>query len=428
MRRLALEGNIRVLVLQTLVSQLGFGMLYVVWQPYILTTGTDVTGLGVIQSVINLSTAAGLIAWGALSDRFGRKPVILASNAFRLAALAALIASGSFVFLIVFAFLMGFSSLFQQTNPARSALISESVNGAKRATAFSTILAVGQVTNTLTASAGGYLAIVTGYLPIFYVCILGDAAGLIILSTYLKETLKPEDRSGAASDVSAGGTMETVPRYIVPEKGLLPLYLLMLANGAGYGTGYSLFYGTLVDAYGFTPFQLGLLSTSFSLVWAVSSIPFGRMSDRLGRLPFLKASWLMALVTVAGFLLFRSFEAFFLFNMVSAFDVSFWLSAWTSYVAESTSSTRLSTLLGKLDSYIRLAGIPAPLLAGLLYSSYGFSAPLSCQLVCLVISGVLLFSLREAEKPRGQTIVTPPVPTGPGSPSPTPNQQSQWVP
>ena len=423
MRRLRLKGNIRVLVLQTLVSQLGFGMLYVVWQPYILTTGTDVVGLGVIQSIMNLSTAAGLIAWGALSDRFGRKPIILASHAFRLAALAALISSRSFAFLIVFAFFMGFSSLFMQTNPARSAIISESVTGANRATAFSTILAVGQVINTLTASAGGYLAIATGYLQIFYVCILGDVIGLIILATSLKETLKPEDRSKAASDMSTGGAIETIARYTVPEKGLLPLYLLMLATGVGYGTGYSLFYGTLVDAYGLTPFQLGLLSTSYSLLWAVTSIPFGRLSDRLGRLPFLKASWIVSLVTVAGFLAFRSFEAFFLFNMVSAFDVSFWLSAWTSYVAESTSSTRLSTLLGKLDSYIRLAGIPAPWIAGLLYSSYGFSAPLVGQLVCQVLSGALLFSLREAERPREQTISTAAVPMGPGSPSPTPKLQ-----
>ncbi len=36
---LALEGNIRVLALQTLISQLGFGMLVVVWQPYMLSVG-----------------------------------------------------------------------------------------------------------------------------------------------------------------------------------------------------------------------------------------------------------------------------------------------------------------------------------------------------------------------------------------------------
>ncbi len=29
--KLALEGNIRVLAVQTLISQLGFGMFYVIW-------------------------------------------------------------------------------------------------------------------------------------------------------------------------------------------------------------------------------------------------------------------------------------------------------------------------------------------------------------------------------------------------------------
>ena len=80
-RRLALEGNIRVLALQVLVSQLGFGMFYVIWQPYILSTGLRVVDLGIVQSVINLSTTAGLIIWGIMSDRLGRKPIILAATA-----------------------------------------------------------------------------------------------------------------------------------------------------------------------------------------------------------------------------------------------------------------------------------------------------------------------------------------------------------
>ena len=60
---LALEGNIRVLALQTLISQLGFGMLVVVWQPYMLSVGLSVVDLGIIQSLINFSTAAGKTAY-----------------------------------------------------------------------------------------------------------------------------------------------------------------------------------------------------------------------------------------------------------------------------------------------------------------------------------------------------------------------------
>ena len=55
-RFLALEGNIRVLAAQTLISQIGFGMFYVVWQPYLLSTGISLSQLGVVQTMINVST------------------------------------------------------------------------------------------------------------------------------------------------------------------------------------------------------------------------------------------------------------------------------------------------------------------------------------------------------------------------------------
>ena len=77
---LAIEGNMRVFAVQTLISQLGFGMFFVIWQPYILSRGVTIVELGLVQSILNLSTAGGLIAWGVIADRNGRKPVILASH------------------------------------------------------------------------------------------------------------------------------------------------------------------------------------------------------------------------------------------------------------------------------------------------------------------------------------------------------------
>jgi len=390
-RRLALEGNIRVLAVQTLVSQLGFGMFYVIWQPYILSTGVGVVELGVIQSIINLSSAAGLIVWGVLSDRFGRKPIILASNASRVAALAALILSGSFLFLVAFAFFVGFSALFMQGNPARSALISETVGQQRRATAFSTLMSFSQITTTLTASAGGYIAVTAGYHPIFYICIAGDIVGLTLMALFIDET--------RAEDTVEAERVETpvdrVFSFLRPEGKIVSLYLIMMVMGIGYSTGYSLLYGTLVDRYGFTPFQLGLLSTAFNLSWGISSIPLGRLSDRFGRRPLLMAAWAMAVVTVLGFLASRSFEMFILFEVTSALDPALWIPAWMAFISEKIPSRGLSTVIGKLDAYSRLASIPAPWLGGLLYSTFGFAAPLTVHLSCLMISGALIFSLEE---------------------------------
>ena len=389
--KLALEGNIRVLAVQTLISQLGFGMFYVIWQPYILSTGVRVVDLGVIQSVINLSTAAGLIIWGTMSDRLGRRPIILAAHACRLIAIVALLISGDFLFLLVFAFFMGFSSLFMQGNPARSALIAESVGDKSRATAFSVLMSISMIVNTVTASAGGWLAMTSGYTPIFYVCLVGEALGLLLMFAYLKETREPVEVDGEET----GGIWEGIKGLLMLEPGMGRLYAILLVMGFGYSTGFSLFYGMLVDNYGFTELQLGLLSTAFSLTWGLSSIPIGRMSDRFGRKPMLMASWAMAIISIVGFIFSRSFEMFLLFEVVNGLDPSFWVPTWMTLISEKVPSERRSTVMGKIDATARLAGIPAPWLGGLLYSAYGFGAPLTVHLGCLMLSGLLIFTMKE---------------------------------
>jgi len=314
-RYLALEGNIRVLAVQTLLSQLGFGMLYVVWQPYILSTGISVAELGTIQSLINLSSASGLLAWGVLSDKFGRKPVILLSNASRVAALLALIVSCNILFLLAFALLVGFSALFMMGNPARNALISESVDSGRRATAFGTLMSVSQITNTIAASAGGYLAVRAGYHPIFYICVVGDVIGLVLMVLFIEETYQRR-----RNEVKMESTATRLVGFLKPEKGIEALYLIMVVMGIGFTTGYSLLYGFLTDSYGFTPFQLGLLSTAFNLIWGIFSIPLGRLADRFGRSLMIRASWVMAMITVMGLLTFRRFEIILLFQVTSALD------------------------------------------------------------------------------------------------------------
>lgn len=391
---LALEGNIRVLAAQTLVSQLGFGMLYVVWQPYLLSTGIDVVELGIIQTIINLSSTAGLLVWGFLSDAFGRKPVILASNLCRIIALISLIISSNIVFLILFSFFIGFSALFMQYNPARSALTSESVEHSRLATAFSTLMAINQLTMTVASSAGGYLAYALGFYIIFYICLVVDITGLAIMALFIKET-----RRGSLVRIDPSEfTIRRMVDYLRPERGLGVLYSIMLVMGLGYGVGYSLLFAFLVESYGLTTIQLGIISTAFSLTWGVSSIPVGKLSDRMGRKPLLLASWTMGLITVVGYLTFQIYELFLLLQVANALDPTFWTPAWMALVAEITDSRNLSTVMGKLDAYTKLIGIPAPWIGGLLYSYFGFKAPMVVHLAMLILSGALLLRMREPKR------------------------------
>jgi len=377
---LALEGNIRILATQLLVSQIGLGMFAVVWQPYILSRGFTIMDLGLVQSTINLATALGLFAWGYLSDRYGRKPVILAATACRALSIAALLVSGNPLFLYVFSFLIGFSALWMQSNPARSALVMESVTGSRRATAYATLLMVSQVVSTLMASAGGYLAVAQGYTPIFLVTLVGEAAGIFIMWRGLKETRDPKTQTESVFSI----------KDLLPERELMPLYTILAVIGVGYGIGYSVFYGALVDSLGFTTVELGLMMTVSNLTWALMSVPGGKLSERIGGRKVILISLVMSITTAVGFILFHSLFGLLVFSVTNALDPCLWIPNWVSYLTERIPAGKRSIVFGKLDAYSRILSIPAPWIGGLIYSSYGFNAPLLVHLVLAVIWGTLL--------------------------------------
>jgi len=390
-RFLALEGNIRVLAVQTLLGQIGLGMFYVIWQPYMLSTGITLGQLGLVQSMISVSTGLGLFVWGYISDNYGRKPVIIACLISRVIAIGFLLVSDSFWAFIGFALFMGFTAMFNMGNPARNAIITESVDSTQRATALSTIIMIGQAISTVVATLGGWIALRMGYTPIFYLLVIGDTLGVLVCIRYLKETLELNENKEKKN------LLDTLRHSLAPESELIRLYIALIAMGFSYGVAYSLLYGALTETFGFTTVQLGLMSTSFNLVWAVDSVPLGKLVDRIGRKKGLIMSMAMALVTPIGFLFSTRVEHFIFFYGFSALDIGFWMPSYTSYITETVDSSKRSTVFGKMDAYGKLASLPAPWIAGMLYENVGFYAPMYVQIVvCLGIT-LLVMGLKETE-------------------------------
>ncbi len=84
---------------------------------------------------------------------------------------------------------MGLSATWQQTNPADSALIAESVEEAKVGTAISVYTSIGLIASIMLAPLGGYLALRGMHRLIFLSCIAGELFNTLYLSLRLRETL-----------------------------------------------------------------------------------------------------------------------------------------------------------------------------------------------------------------------------------------------
>ncbi len=390
---LALEGNIRILAVQTLLGQIGLGMFYVIWQPYILSTGVTLPQLGVVQTMINISTGLGLFFWGFISDKYGRKPVIIVTIISRIVSILFLLLSDSFWAFLCFGFFMGLTAMFMMGNPARNALITESVDSTQRATALSTLVTIAQGTSTIVATLGGYIALRLGYTPIFLLMVVGDTLGALVCIRYLKETLEKKEDSNEKKTIR-----ERLKHSFVPEKPLVRLYLALLSMGFSYTVAYSLLYGALSEGFGFTTVQLGVLSTAFNLTWAVGSIPLGKLVDKIGRRKGLLMSMAMALVTPIGFLFSERIEHFIFFYAFSAVDIGFWMPSYTSYITETVKPEKRSTVFGKVDAYGKIGSLPAAWVAGLLYGNYGFYAPMYVQIAVILIITILVAGLKEPER------------------------------
>jgi MFS family permease len=173
---------------------------------------------------------------------------------------------------------------------------------------------------------------------------------------------------------------------VVPPRELRGFYWAMAVDIFVWGLGGSLLFGMLSETYGFTTFQLGVMSGLLSLVWATSQLPIGRLIDRYGSKPFMVLSEAIGIIVVAGWLFSTSFVAFAALYALFGLVAATWAPALRALLANSVPTEQLGEAMGRLSAFRGLIGFPAPYLGGLLYDRFGFQAPILANLVGVAIA------------------------------------------
>ena len=122
---------------------------------------------------------------------------------------------------------------------------------------------------------------------------------------FLRETIAP-----AGGRVSWGELWTATRRLVVPPQGLHGYYWTMAVDSFTWGLILSLLFGMLVQTYGFTTFQLGIMSSLMALTWTLSQWPAGRLIDRFGGKPMMIVSLSCGIPIVLGLASASSFPAF----------------------------------------------------------------------------------------------------------------------
>jgi DHA1 family multidrug resistance protein-like MFS transporter len=377
------QQNMAILFFTMVVMMIGFGIIIPIIPFYVESFGVGGKELGMMMAIFSVMQFFFAPLWGSLSDRFGRKPILVIGVFGNAISLALMGFSTSYWMLFGSRALAGVLS--SATLPTAMAYVADSTSERDRGGGMGLIGAAMGIGMVLGPGIGGWAATSSLSLPFFIAAGL-SAVSLALLLIFVKESLPTEARS---TDVSlAGPKLKDMWRALVGPLGILFFLAFLVSFAMTNFEGIFGLYALFRFDYG--PQQVGTILTVIGLISAVAQgLLTGPATRRWGEVNVIKTSLLASAI---GFVL-----------MLLAVDFTTVLLTVGFFVLSNTMlRPALSSLISKLaregqglamglnNSFMSLGRIIGPLWAGFLFDANLHLPYLSGAVVMLAGFGLSL--------------------------------------
>ena len=278
------KRNITILFFTMIVVMLGFGMIIPILPFYIEQFGASGKGLGALMATFSIMQFIFSPIWGALSDRYGRKPILMIGVLGNVLAQVLMGLSTQLWMLFVARALAGILS--SATLPTAMAYISDSTSHDQRSGGMGIIGAAQGIGMVLGPGIGGWLAAQSLQLP-FFVAAGFSALILVLIAAFFPESL-PQSARRHGQKVQGVNLGELWQGLLGPIGILLFLAFLLnfaLANFEGIFGLYA------QQRFNYGPREVGLVLMAIGIVSAiVQGALTGPFTRRWGDVRILKAA------------------------------------------------------------------------------------------------------------------------------------------
>lgn len=382
------------LIVLTMLTVVGMTVVlpvlpFVVLQ-YVSHEGELALWVGVLEAINGLCAFLVAPFLGRLSDRFGRRPVIIGA-AFGAAFAMALFGIGGAIWVLVLARVI--QGLTAGDLPALFAYLADITPPEKRAQRFGLLGALSGIGMMIGPAIGGLLAAVSLQLPVFLTAAV--ALTIAILSIFLlPESLAPENRISRISvrEIQPFGVCREAFRR-TELRGLLIGFALLALPFGFFVNNFSVL---ALDSIQWGPTQIGLLTAAVGIIdIVIQGVLLGILLPRIGERGVIISGIVAQTIGLAGLALVASVFAqpwvFILGALMLAAGQGAATAALDGAMSNSVGADEQGWLGGVTQSLNAAMNTAAPLIAGALYVTVSHAAPYWLG-VALMIVAVLVVS------------------------------------
>ncbi len=372
-----------ILFLTVFIDLLGFGIVVPFLPLFAERMGVGAVGIGMVLAIYSLMQLIAAPILGRISDRIGRRPVIMLGLLGSSVGYVIYGFAGSFLWLLVSRAVHGACA---GTISTAQAYIADTTSEENRARGMGLIGAAFGLGFVLGPALGGLLGHASLRTPVFFAAAL-TFANLIFAAMRLPESHPPEP--GARLDLGRiVAPLAALPREL-GEHHLLRMFIVAFLMTFAFAALEATFAMMVPRIYGYGAAGVGGLLTFAGLMQALAQgYMVGKVVPRVGEARLLKIGLVMLIAGLAPIGSVSSHSALFVALAILSLGYGFASPSVASLISRSVEEHRQGQVLGVNQSALSLARIVGPIAGGVAYEAAGPAAPylLGALAVVLAIS------------------------------------------
>jgi MFS family permease len=341
--------------------------------------------------------AANLVA-GALADRFGRKPILLAGWLIALPVPVLLILAPSWSWVVLANVLLGVNQGLTWSTTVIMKI--DLVGPARRGLAMGLNEAAGYGAVAVTALATGFIAEEAGLRPAPFLLGLAYAGlGLTVSALLVRETMGHVAHERAAGPAAGQVPWRTVfALTTVRDRTLSAASQAGLVNNLNDGMAWGLL-PIYYAAAGLSIAEVGVLSAAYPAAWAILQIGTGAWSDRVGRKPLIVAGMLLQAVAIAAIAVGSSFGTWLVAALVLGLGTALVYPTLIAAVADVAEPSWRGSAVGVYRLWRDLGFAAGAIVSGLVADAAGISSAIWVVAVITALSGLVVLGRMRESRP-----------------------------